>query len=704
LLIAGWGQIKVDLDLIVDRNGTINVPTVGVLNVAGLKYEDLTPFLKRAFGRVFKNFELTATLGQLRSIQVFVVGQAKRPGTYTVSSLSTLVNAVFAAGGPASTGSMRSVQLKRENRVVVDFDLYDLLVAGDKSRDVRLMPGDIIQFSAIGPLVAITGAVNNEAIYELKQNSPLFDVIRWAGGLATTAEGQKVTVERIEDRKVRKIEEFGLDMNGLSRLLKDGDLVAVHSLVPRFENAVTLRGNVLRPGRFPWREGMRVKDLIPDREALVSPEYLRARNQIVGIDEGINRILRQQSATGTELTVEDLYLRRTPPDEPDATIGDAIRRSQTEAEASRFLSRSTGGGQPPRAESPRPGQFVQQPQQRQDQTQLGSARRESLRLVNQIKPSPYEVNWNYAVIERTDPTKLSTSLIPFNLGLALDGDPQQNIVLQRGDVVSIFSKDDFQAPISSKTKYVVLEGELKSAGVYEILPGETLRQLVLRVGGVTPNAYLFGASFTRDSTRVEQQKNIDEALSRLERDIQRYNIVRAQNVTSGEDAASLKQLAENQEQLVGRLRQIRATGRIVLEIPENGDVRDIPDITLENGDRLFIPAPPSMVSVFGSVYSENSFIYRPQKQVSDYLGQAGGPTKSADKSSIYVLRADGSVLSKQQSSFFLGSFDGTRLMPGDSIVVPEELEKTTITRALKDISQIFYQFGLGAAAIKVLRQ
>ena len=118
---------------------------------------------------------------------------------------------------------------------------------------------------------------------------------------------------------------------------------------------------------------------------------------------------------------------------------------------------------------------------------------------------------------------------------------------------------------------------------------------------------------------------------------------------------------------------------------------------------LLVPSTPSMVSVFGSVYSENSFIYRPQKQVSDYLTQAGGPTRSADRSSVYVLRADGSVLSKQQSGF-LNSFDGTTLMPGDSIVVPEELDRTTMTRALKDISQIFYQFGLGAAAIKVLRQ
>src|SRR5205823_294946 len=179
------------------------------------------------FGRTFRNFQLTATLGKLRSIQVFVVGQAKRPGTYTVSSLSTLVTAVFAAGGPSSKGSMRNIQLKRGNQVVAEFDLYDLLLSGD-----------VIYIPPVGPLVAVTGSVNVPAVYELKQSTVLFDLIRWAGGLATTAAGQKATVERIEDHKARKVEEFPLDMGGLSRAVRDGDLVTVYSLVPRFDNAV----------------------------------------------------------------------------------------------------------------------------------------------------------------------------------------------------------------------------------------------------------------------------------------------------------------------------------------------------------------------------------------------------------------------------------------------------------------------------------
>src|SRR6266700_1949667 len=297
--IRAWGQIDVDFNAVVDREGTISVPKVGVINVAGIKANDLPAYIKTVFRRTFRNFELTATLGKLRSIQIFVVGQAKRPGTYTVSSLSTLVTALFAAGGPSAKGSMRNIQLKRNNRVVTEFDLYDLVTAGDKSKDVPLLPGDVIYIAPVGPLVAVAGSVNVPAVYELKQNTVLFDLIRWAGGLATTAAGQKATVERIEDHKVRKVEEFTLDMSGLSRAIRDGDLVTVYTLVPRFDNAVALRGNVAQPGRFPWREGMRVRDLIPDKEALLSREYWLKRNQAVGLDDNVASILRQQSASGT---------------------------------------------------------------------------------------------------------------------------------------------------------------------------------------------------------------------------------------------------------------------------------------------------------------------------------------------------------------------------------------------------------------------
>jgi polysaccharide export outer membrane protein len=395
--------------------------------------------------------------------------------------------------------------------------------------------------------------------------------------------------------------------------------------------------------------------------------------------------------------VEDLHQRRKPQGETDATVGDTIRRVQTETEALKFLdpTQISSSVQVSRLQDPR----------KDDPLRLEAAKNDALRLVNQIKPSPREVNWDYAVVERINRDDLTTSLIPFNLAKAIiDGDPDNNVPLQPGDIVTVFSKEDIKVPIAKQTQYIRLEGEFNSSGVHQIMPGETLKQLVARVGGLTRNAYVFGAQFTRESTRLAQEKTLDEALYRLERDMQRFNSLRAQNVTSPEDAASLKQQADVQQALLTRLRQIRPIGRIVLELPEIAKAGDLPDMPLEDGDRFIVPPPPSMVSVVGSVFGESSFVYKPDKRVSDYLVQAGGTTKGADQGSIYVLRADGSVKSKRQEGFFTASLESSRLMPGDSIVVPEELDRTTVTRALKDISQIFYQFGLGAAAVSVLKR
>lgn len=615
LIISAWGQLDAEFRVMVDRNGQINLPKVGIVNVSGIRFEELRGFLKTAIGRTFRNFEVNVTLGQLRSIQVFVVGYAKRPGNYTVSSLSTLVNTLFASGGPSAKGSMRRIQLKRGNQLITEFDVYDLLLKGDKSKDVKLLPGDVIYIPPIGQLVAISGSVNVSAVYELKDQATLEDLVGYAGGMTTTAAGQKVTVERIIDRKVRKVDEFSLDKTGLMRNLQDGDLIRVLPLLPKFDNAITLRGNVAAQARYPWREGIRVRDIIPDKDALIVPDYW----------------IKQNLATQTDI-------------------------SSTQ------------------------------------------------RLLTGVKRILPEVNWDYAVIERLKIEDLTTSLIPFNLGKAvLEIDPANNLLLQPGDIITIFSKDDIQVPVEKQTKFVLLEGEVRTPGLYQTRPGETLRQLVARVGGLTPNAYLFGAEFARESTRQFQQKRLDEALDRLEADIQRNFSHSAQAALTEQEATTLKAQLGGQLGLVAKLRQIKASGRIVLEIaPEKQQLRDLPDLVLDDGDRLMVPPRPSTVSVIGAVYNGNAFIYQPDKRISDYLAQAGGVTQDGDDANLYVIRSDGSVISKRQGSLFAG-FSGERLMPGDAIVVPERLEKFFFTKELRDWSQIFYQFALGVAGLKVLR-
>lgn len=647
LLVRAWGQIDVDYRAVVDRNGTINIPRVGSINVAGIKYDDLTSYVRSAVARNFRNFDILVTLGQLRAVQVFVVGYAKRPGSYTVSSLSTLVNAIFAAGGPSPAGSMRAVQLKRGTRTVTEMDMYDLLLSGDKSKDAPLLPGDVIVFPPIGPLAAVSGSVNQPAIFELKGQISLGTLVGYAGGMSTTAQSSQATIERIDERRTRIVEQVNLDFNSAQRPMKDGDLVSVLAITPKFENAVTLRGNVATPLRYPHRPGMRILDLIPEKEALITPEYYRRQN-LAGRADTSARLL------GAPLP-----------------------------------------GTPGRQGAPNQGQGLNGTQDRTTVTQT--------QLVDSVRQLSEEVNWDYAVIERLNRNDLTTTLIPFNLGkVVLENDPAHNLALMPGDVVTVFSKTDVAAPAMRRPVVVSLEGEFNFAGVYQAQPKETLRQLVARVGGVTARAYLFGAEFNRESTRREQEERLRKAIDQLEQDVQRAAVTRAQSVVSPEDASALKQEAEAQRSLVTRLRTLQPTGRIVLQMPENPKLADIPDIALEDGDRLYVPQEPSQVSVFGTVFNESSFLYSPDKNVGDYLSLAGGPRKQADKSSMYVLRADGSVVSARQSGFLTASVSGVRLMPGDAIVVPEDFERTTWTKDLRDWTQIFYQFGLGAAALKVI--
>ena len=312
LLIRAWGQIDLDVRARVDRSGNVFLPKVGSLNVAGLKYAQLEQFLRSHVGRIYQNFDLSVAMGELRSIDVFVVGQARRPGRYTVSSLSTLSNAIFASGGPSPTGSMRHIQLKRGSQVVTDFDLYDLLLNGDKSKDVVLQPEDVIYIASVGPQVAVGGQVNVPAIYELKTEATLAEALRLAGGLSVTADGGKVLVEHINGRQTRSVEEIALDATGMSHPVKDGDFVNITPLSPRFENSVTLRGNVATPGRYPWHENMRVGDLIPNREFLITRDYWKQQNAVALERDGGRARQRRSKRCPAQCSGDQLGLRGHP--------------------------------------------------------------------------------------------------------------------------------------------------------------------------------------------------------------------------------------------------------------------------------------------------------------------------------------------------------------------------------------------------------
>ncbi|MGA9670129.1 MAG: SLBB domain-containing protein [Terracidiphilus sp.] len=725
LRIRIWGQVNYSGNLRVDRSGNIYIPQVGSVPVSGLQFSALDQHLREAVGRIFRNFDLSVDLGRIRSMQIYVTGQSRRPGVYTISSLSTLVDALFASGGPSPQGSLRNILVNRGGKTIADFDLYGLLVHGDKSKDVRLMPEDVLYISPVGLQVAIAGSVHNPGIYEMREGETIGSLLDAAGKTTALSSNARISLDRVGQDKLRQAMEFPFDASGLSAPLADGDIIRIHSILPAFQKTVTLRGNVANPGRFGWREGMHLSDLIPDRDSLVSRDYWWKRSHlglpapefepiITTIGEGqqppeLNRRGLTPSVTQDTLTsaltlgnrIQTFAIAPTAGTsglpQGESTQGDLTSDGILNDQQGTNASRSTAQNSGQMGSSSALGSRLTPP------SNLGQSKR------NEVRLSAPDINWDYAVIERLDPDSLKTSLISFDLGkLVLSHDASQDFALQPGDTVTIFSQADIVVPLDRQTKYVDLEGEFVHSGIYSVQPGETLRDVVSRAGGLTPRAYLYGSEFTRESTRVLQQQRLDEYVRSASMETERGT--QALAVSGGSSANSASDLAASQsigQQLIARLSQIKATGRIVLQFqPSSVSIADVPAVNLENGDRFVVPFAPSMINVVGAVYDQNSFLFQPRRTVGQYLKLAGGGNRNADWRHSFVIRADGSVVSRShQKGYSLwssSSFDELRLNPGDTIVVPDKTLRPTALRNVLDWTQVFSQLALGAAAINVL--
>jgi protein involved in polysaccharide export with SLBB domain len=495
LQIRGWGMINVDVTAIVDRSGAVYIPRVGAVKVAGVKYRDLQGHLKQAVGKTLRNFELTASISQTRALQIYVVGHAVRPGTYTLNSMSTLLNALFSSGGPDASGSMRNIELKRNGATVARFDLYDMLVKGDKSGDASLRDGDVIYIPEVGPLAALTGNVKTPAIFELKGNSSLADIISWAGGVDSAAEQKPFIVEKTVNNTYQTVAELVAD-----------------------------------------------KAVISSRLASIP-----------------------------------------------------------------------------------------------------------------VRPT---------------------------------------------DVIRVFSPNAVPIQAQLQNEYVRVSGEVNKSGVFQIRKGETLRELMLRLGGASDNGYVYATMLKRESVRRTQQLKLDEIASRFERELEASASLSG---STDKDAVTIKAAElERQRRVAQKLREVKAEGRIVLELNDgNAEVKHLPELVLQDGDTIHVPRKPGTVEVLGSVFQSNSFIYKPRRNVKDYVLMAGGATATADASEMYLIRADGTALSGRRS--WISGLGGAVVNPGDTIVVPEKIERSSWRQSLKEWTAIFYQFGLGAAGLKVLR-
>jgi len=718
LRIRIWGNVNVQDNVRVDRAGNIYLPQIGPVHVAGLADSELESHLREAVSRVYRNFNLIAEVGQTRAIQVYVTGEARRPGVYTVSALSTLVDALFSSGGPSVEGSLRRIELRRNGKQLTIFDLYGFLINGDKSKDVSLLDGDVVYIPPAGPQVAVTGSVRNPRIYEIESGDTLGRVIDDAGGVSAVAAEVRISIERMDKHHDREAMEVAYDTTGLATPASDGDLIRVLPIVPAYRRTVILRGNTANPGRFAWVPGMRISDLIPDKESLLTRNYWWKRAQL-GLpapefepQTGLSRLgqpsgsypihlpLGTPPRNGSEALVP--YSRM----EADGTLaGPAASGAMGEAAGANTLQNGAPGAS---ANPPPPLPAQQQAANVSVAAEQGGVMNHfpSSTPRNEIQLSAPEIDWDYAVIERLDPGTLKTKLIPFDLGkVVLDHDASQNLALQPGDVVTVFSQADVQVPIAQQTKFVHLEGEFVHAGVYSVYPGETLRMLVKRAGGFSPDAYLYGSAFTRRSARLLQQERIDEYVQSMNLSIERgvLALVAAPAATA-KDMASGAAASGMEHQLLASLGQLRATGRIVLDFtPGSAGLDSLPNIALENGDTFVVPPVPSTVNVVGAVYNQNSFLYTHGLRLNAYLRLAGGPNQDADRKHAFVIRADGAVVSYAMTRGPWGyGFDNLTMNPGDTIVVPDKTLKPSFLRGVFDWSQLFSQLALGAAALTVI--
>jgi protein involved in polysaccharide export with SLBB domain len=490
-------------------------------------------------------------------------------------------------------------------------------------------------------------------------------------------------VERIEEHNERRAMEIAYDKSAPETPLADGDIVRIFSILPRYSKTVVLRGNIATPGRFAWHPGMRLSELIPDKDSLVTRDYWWKRSQL-GLPapefertQGFQNLRQPNDSNPVSL---ELPLQQEQKDQNDLKESSQDRSLSAQQRGS---NSSLGAQQYPASSQPLPAQ------------------RTTVRLL-----AP-DIDWDYATVERIDPETLKTTLIPFDLGkLVMQHDAQQDLELKSGDIVSVFSEADIHVPLAEQTKLVTLDGEFVHSGVYTVRPDETLQELVERAGGIAPKAYLYGSEFTRESVRAVQQARVDEYAQTLQMRIQRSNLALISSSTSTpQDIASGTAAQSSERDLLSALRQIRATGRIVLTLkPDSIGTGSLPDMTMENGDRFVIPPVPAVISVIGAVYNQNSFLYVKGRRVGAYLLQAGGPNKDADQRRAFVIRANGDVISRDAVKTAWGNqFASLRLNPGDTIVVPEKTFKPSALRGVLDWSQVFSQFALGAAAINVIK-
>ena len=696
LAIQLYGNEHSLYELTVERDGRVNFPKLGPIMVSGMTFDAARAAIEQRVAKQLIGTRVSVTMGELRSIRVFVLGDVEKPGSYTVSGLSSMTNALFVSGGAKKIGSLRNIQLKRYGRLVTTLDLYDLLLRGDTSGDKQLLPGDVIFVPPIGSTVAVDGAVRRPAIYELKGEKTVAQAVEIAGGLMPDADEKLGQLERILPSRLREMHNVDLTTPaGRATELANGDKLRVPAIRPTLENSVVLTGHVFRPGQFEYHPGLRLSDVLGSFDELrpsADEHYIMIRREVPPdekievISADLQRALAARgSAADPELRPRDkIYVFDLSTDR-ERILGPVVRELQLQATPENPEQVVSIDG---RVKAP--GHYPLEPTMHVS---------DLIRAGGSLADAAYRGQAEITRYEVRDGDARRTELIPVDLAAIRRGDAGADLQLKPYDVLIIKPIPQWVEP-----GVIELAGEVRFPGKYPIHQGETLSSVLHRAGGFTEFAFADGAVFIREELKKREKDQLELLANRLQSDLAALSLeaIASSAATNSGGGGSAGQALAVGQQLMNQLRDTKPVGRLVIDIDRvvKGSVGAPEDVVLKDGDKLLVPKKTQEITILGEVQSPTSHVYEPGLTRDDYVARSGGTTQKADRKRIYVVRANGDVISGERRSGWFRRSRTFEMRPGDTIVVPLDTERVRQLPVWQAVTTIIYNLAVAVLAIR----
>ncbi|TYL45817.1 SLBB domain-containing protein [Marinomonas sp. IMCC 4694] len=737
-----FGKTSQTLLLTIDREGAINLPDIGPVAVAGQTFGQLREQLINVIKKKTIGVDVSVSMGAMRTMQIYIVGEAVQPGAYNVNGLTTITQALIASGGVKQSGSLRHIKLMRKGEVVSVFDLYDLLIKGDTRKDIRLLAGDTLLIPLRDNQVTIEGQVARPAVYEMNGQTSLAQLLSLAGGAKPQAYLSKVNVRRISEAGV---ELTSLDLatpQGRAFVVKNGDEVTVTTASMTLKNIIAVRGEVVRQGATNFQLGMKINDVIGSiedglkqtadlnyallvreinanqdievyqfslLEALKAPAspanlLLQEKDQIFVFDNGLAQDYwfgsytngKAQSASTSQPVTQEIL---------DTETGAVVETSEPAPLAIAGTERTTNATELRKASR----EALLRPIIERLKEQAGYGRTAKLiEISGAVKfPGVYPLANNTTVstllaaagglteqaylasaeltrrVTQSDRSTLDR--INFSLQDAINGSAPIKLAAQ--DTLIIKSQPGWQEGM-----VVELQGEFMFPGVYTFKRGETLKDVILRAGGFTEFAYLDGAVFSRERLKRQEAERLRFLNAQLKQEISSLAL-RRQNAAASYTTDPTQAIA-----IVDQLDNAQPIGRLVVDINAAMANENLANLMLEKDDKLYVPALNPVVSIVGEVQFSSNHTFQPNLTVEDYIASAGGTKRQADTGRIYIVKSNGSVELPNNSFWFSRNYQP--LEPGDTIIVPINTDYLDGLSTLSTATQILYQMGVAWSAIK----